>query len=103
MNKHKTLLVNFVLLIVMLPEFSLHMVTPICQEAESREEICEIKEIKSNKKDYHPVDFFPDTDVPILTHSIHPLNSFVTLFGHNHSSTYLFFYSDLFNHSPPIL
>jgi len=86
----------------MLPEFSLHVITPICREAEGREEICEIKEIKS-KKDYRPIDFFPDADVPILTHSIHPLHFLITVFEPKHISTHLYFPSDLFNNSPTVL
>lgn len=106
MNKQKTSLFNFILpilLISMLPKFSLHVITSICQVTEGREEICEIKEIESNKKDYRSIDFFPDADVPILTHSIHPPHFLITVFEPKHISTYSYFLSDLFNHSPPAL
>ena len=88
---------------VLLPEFNLYVNTPIYREAEYRGKICEIEEIKSHKKDYYPINFPQHTGVLIFTHSLHHLNCLITIFEPRHINAYLYFSSDLFNHSPPTL
>lgn len=105
MNRQKIFLFNCIILILLiniLPEVGLCAIAPMCREVENRGETCEIEKNKYNKENYRPIDFFQDIEVPVLNHSIHHFNSFIIVFKSNCINSYLYFLSNLFNHSPPI-
>ena len=92
-----------ILLLSMLPEFSLSVNIPVCAELESKGEVRAAGEIKSGRNDFCPDVFFRDMDLPGRGHSIQLLNYFIAAFEPCYIPACFYYPSELFNHSPPIL